>query len=315
MSRSSSPARVVVAEAHRRPGAGAASSAAGDGVEPAHLRSMTRLAPIRHVRALRVSQPGDARSGTDRRARGARTACSCGAYGLFPSWPRLPSRSCAVQSDQRLAALATRPATSARSRRSSSATGGRCYATRGGSSATARAEDAVQQALLSAWAALERGDDVRELARLAASGSSTTRGSTRCAGSATSVGAARARSRPARTPHDVLERRLTVRETLEALAAAARAPARGPPAHRRRGPVAGGGRRVARADATAPCWAAGSTARGRRSGPPRPPVDAAACRLRWRRSVRAASRSPAASPSWSRAPGQARRSRRRERSR
>ena len=81
----------------------------------------------------------------------------------------------------------------------------------------ARAEDAVQQSLVAAWAALQRGDDVRDLRAwlyriVHNTALNALRGQREYAElreSMTTGGA----------PHDVLERRLAVRETLETLAA------------------------------------------------------------------------------------------------
>jgi RNA polymerase sigma factor (sigma-70 family) len=81
----------------------------------------------------------------------------------------------------------------------------------------ARAEDVVQQALVAAWAALQRGDDVRELRAwlhriIHNTALNALRGQREHAelhDSFTTGGA----------PQDVLERRLIVRETLETLAA------------------------------------------------------------------------------------------------
>jgi RNA polymerase sigma factor (sigma-70 family) len=81
----------------------------------------------------------------------------------------------------------------------------------------ARAEDVVQQALVAAWAALQRGDDVRELRawlhrivhNTALNALRGQREHAELHDSFTTGGA----------PQDVLERRLIVRETLETLAA------------------------------------------------------------------------------------------------
>jgi RNA polymerase sigma factor (sigma-70 family) len=81
----------------------------------------------------------------------------------------------------------------------------------------ARAEDAVQQALIAAWAALERGDEVRDLRawlhrivhNTALNALRGQREHGELHDSLTTGGG----------PHDVLERRLIVRETLQTLAA------------------------------------------------------------------------------------------------
>jgi RNA polymerase sigma factor (sigma-70 family) len=81
----------------------------------------------------------------------------------------------------------------------------------------ARAEDAVQQALVAAWAALGRGDDVRDLSAwlhriVHNTGLNLLRGQRDSVELRDSLAAGA-------PPHEVLERRQTVRETLEALAA------------------------------------------------------------------------------------------------
>jgi RNA polymerase sigma factor (sigma-70 family) len=81
----------------------------------------------------------------------------------------------------------------------------------------ARAEDVVQQALVSAWTALERGDDVRELgAWLHRIVRNTGLNALRAQRESTELKDSLAGGA---APQEVLERRLTVRETLEALAA------------------------------------------------------------------------------------------------
>src|SRR5918992_1154794 len=81
----------------------------------------------------------------------------------------------------------------------------------------ARAEDAVQQSLLAAWAALGRGDDVRDLGAwlhriVHNAGLNALRGQREYAELRESLSDGAA-------PHEVLERRQVVRETLESLAA------------------------------------------------------------------------------------------------
>ena len=149
------PAGVVVAEEERRRVPGAASSAA-DGIEPV-ITSETRAGASRDARRRAASDmermrhdlanPEPIVGACVRQAtHGRRLRSPCCGPSRTPGWPRWRATG-----------------TSGRSRRSSSATGARCCATGAALLGEARAEDVVQQALLAAWAALRRGDDVRDL--------------------------------------------------------------------------------------------------------------------------------------------------------
>ena len=166
----------------------------------------------------------------------------------------------------------------------------------------ARAEDAVQQAFLAAWSALQRGDDVRDLGawlhRIARNSALNQLRATGydCAELEESVRAADA-------PPDALERRATMRQTLIGLAAL--------PERQReallRIAVEGCSRTRWRASWGSPparC-ASSSTARGTRCARPPPPW----CRCPWRPGWRAEEWRPPRRPAaperprcWPRAP-------------
>ena len=194
----------------RPPGAGAASRAAEtgssqciiyvtrsgaprNGGRPRCIHKAMRVACEPSVLAMRSTRCGDGLAF-------ARHFCGPSRTSVWPRWRA--------------------PVTSGRSRRSSSATGepllrhGRRLL-----SSEARAEDAVQQAFLAAWAALQRGDDVRELsawlhrivhnAALELAARRARRAGPSCASRLEGTGA----------PDDEIERREMLRDTLTNLAA------------------------------------------------------------------------------------------------